>query len=506
MLLIMICLWAFTHNNNVSAAVRDSIPVELHFTNFDRNLDSLMRIWHVQQVIASNPLIVELDQELAPLIPEFHDSIYMQRLERLPSLVPLVYNNVVRSWIHVYTVRPAQRDRLEVMLGLTDFYFPMFDEIFDFYQVPLELRYLAVVESALNPRARSRVGATGIWQFMLATGRQYGLQVTTFVDMRRDPVASTHAAARYFRDLYNIYNDWTLAMAAYNCGPGNVNRAIRRAGGRTDYWEIYPHLPRETRGYLPAYIGATYAMNYYKEHGLTPRHIDVPPVSDTIMVNRMINLAQVSEVMNIPLQLLRDLNPQYLRDIIPGNSAPHPLRLPATYLTNYIDMEETIAGHRANVLLSNAFRPVTPNTSTTAASGGSTANTAGRDRVVHTIRSGETLGGIASRYGVTVSNLQAWNNLSTTRIVAGRQLVVWVLPRAGSTTTAAANQTASAASANTGTTAGGGNVTYHTVRSGDTVWGISRMYEGVSDADILRWNNLNRNSTIRPGMRLIIMQ
>jgi len=383
------------------------------------------------------------------------------------------------------------------MLGLKEYYFPMFEEILDMYDLPLELSYLAVIESALNPRAVSRAGATGIWQFMLTTGRFYKLQVNTFVDERRDPVAATHAAAKFLKDLYGIYNDWGLAMAAYNCGPGNVNKAIRRSGGKTDYWEIYPYLPRETRGYVPAYIGATYAMNYYREHNLTPKFIDVPPVSDTVMVTRNINLAQVSEVLNIPLQLLRDLNPQYRREILPGNSAPCPLRLPASYTTKYIDLEDSISKHKANIYLSNSFRAAEPARGSTTTT--STASTAGKDRIVHTIRSGETLGSIAQKYGVTTNNLQSWNNMSSTRIIAGKSLVVYTNPPANRTVTTE-NRPPVVAST------GGGKVIYHTVKSGDTVWGIARMYQGVSDSDILKWNNLTRNSKIQPGMKLIIMQ
>jgi len=498
-LLMQTALLARSNQHDDANSVRDSIPIELHFSNFDRNLDSLMRIWYIQQIIA-DPMTDEIDDELAPFMPaEFHDSIYILRLQKIPSLVNLTYNNVVRSCIHVYTMR--RRDQMEVMLGLSVYYFPMFDEIFDFYEIPLELRYLAVVESALNPIARSPVGATGIWQFMLATGRQYNLPVTTFVDMRRDPVAATHAAARFLKDLYSIYNDWTLAMAAYNCGAGNVNRAIRRAGGKTNFWEIYPYLPRETRMYVPLYIGATYAFHYYREHGFTPRYVGVPPVSDTIMVRKNINLAQIAEVMDIPLRLLRDLNPQYLRDVIPGSSSPHPLRLPIAYVGDFIDMEDTIASHRANVLLASNFRPLAPAAGTAAAS--ASASTAGRERVTHTIRSGESLSTIAQRYRVTVANLQAWNNLSSTRIVAGRQLVVWVLPNQTTTTLAASSQPTTTVTASA---AAGGNVTYHTVRSGDTVWGIAQQYSGVTVNDILSWNNLSRNSVIQPGMRLRIIQ
>ena len=499
-LLISTALWA---NMPVSSkdlkGVNDSIPIELFYSNFDKNLDSLMRIWYVQESIGSDSLIAEIAVDELSFVTELHDSIYIQRLQKIPSLVNLSYNNVVRNYIHVYTLR--RRDQLEIMLGLKDYYFPMFDEIFDLYGVPFELKYLAVIESALNPRARSRVGATGIWQFMLATGRIYKLQVNTFVDERRDPIAATHAAAKHLKDLYGIYNDWVLALAAYNCGAGNVNKAISRSGGKRTYWEIYPYLPRETRGYVPAFIGATYAMNYYREHGLTPRSIDLPLVSDTVMVRRNVNLAQVSEVLDIPLQLLRDLNPQYIREILPGNTSPCALRLPAMYATKYIDMEDSISKHKANVYLSNSFRVISP----AGQSANATASTAGKDRIGHTIRSGETLGTIARRYGVTTSNLQAWNDLSGTRIVAGKKLVVYTTSKQTQTqSSATVNNEGQSVTVTMPTVTG--NVTYHTVKSGDTVWGIARQYEGVSDSDILKWNNLSRTSKIQPGMKLKIMQ
>jgi membrane-bound lytic murein transglycosylase D len=499
--LIPVMLWANRPESaNGFKNVKDTIPVEFFYSDFDRNLDSLMRIWYVQESIGSDSLITEIAVDELSFVTELHDSIYIQRLQKLPSIVNLTYNNIVRNCIHFYIVR--KRDQMEVMLGLKDYYFPMFEEILDLYGLPLELCYLAVIESALNPRAKSRVGATGIWQFMLSTGRIYKLQVNTFIDERRDPVAATHAAARFLKDLYGIYNDWVLAMAAYNCGPGNVNKAIRRAGGKTSYWDIYPYLPRETRGYVPAYIGATYVMNYYREHGLSSRNINIPPVTDTVMVNRNVNLAQVSEVLEIPLPLLRDLNPQYLREILPGNTTPCPLRLPAMYATKFIDMEDSIYKYKANIYLSNSFRVIEPASGRT---GGSTAGTAGKDRIVHTIRSGETLGSIAMRYGVSTNSLQDWNNMSGTRIVAGKKLVVYT--KRPATTASSASTTAIAASKPVQVVASANsNVTYYTVKSGDTVWNIARQYQGITDSDILKWNNLSRTSKIQPGMKLIIMQ
>ncbi len=488
---------SFSIRANNPKTFNDSIPAELFYSNFDRNLDSLMQIWYVQESVGSDSLISEMAEDEISFVRELHDSIYIERLSKIPSLVNLTYNNIVRNYIHVYTIR--KRDKLEVMLGLKDYYFPMFEEVLDLYGLPLELEYLAIIESALNPRAVSRAGATGMWQFMLGTGRLYKLQVNSFVDERRDPLAATHAAAKFLKDLYGIYNDWVLVIAAYNCGPGNVNKAIRRSGGKTSYWDIYPYLPRETRGYVPAYIGATYAMNYYKEHNLTPRHIDVPPVSDTIMVRKNVNLAQVSEVLNIPLQLLRDLNPQYRREILPGDNVPCPLRLPVSYATKFIDFEDSIYRYKANIYLSNSFRSIEP--AGRSGGGGYMAGTAGKDRVVHTIRSGETLGSIASKYRVNTNSIRDWNDLNGSRIVAGKKLIIYT-----NTSRATKSQISQSSEEVTKQIESTGNYVYYTVKSGDTLWRIAQQYQGVSDGDIMKWNNLSRAAKIQPGMKLKIMQ
>ncbi len=493
MFLLPVVVWA-----NKPKTLNDTIPTELFYSNFDKNLDSLMQVWYVQESVGSDSLISELGDDEISYAAEFHDSIYIDRLRKIPSLVNLTYNNIVRNYIHVYTIR--KRDKLEVMLGLKDYYFPMIEEVLELYGLPLELKYLSVIESALNPRAVSRVGATGMWQFMLGTGRMYKLQVNTFIDERRDPLAATHAAAKFLKDLYSIYNDWVLVIAAYNCGPGNVNKAIRRSGGKTSYWDIYPYLPRETRGYVPAYIGATYALNYYKEHNLTPRYIDVPPVSDTVMVKHNVNLAQVSEVLNIPLPLLRDLNPQYRREILPGDNVACPLRLPASYATRFIDLEDSIYQYKANVYLSNSFRTIEP----AGRSSGYSANTAGKDRLVHTIRSGETVGSIAAKYGVNVNNLRDWNDISGSKIIAGKKLVVYTKskPKPANVTESASatEQQAQVVASATG------SYVFYTVKTGDTLWGIAQQYQGVSDSDLMQWNNLSKASKIQPGMKLKIMQ
>ena len=305
-----------------SVAVKDSIPVLRDTTleglglisQFGANLDSLLNLWYVQTRLDTMNLLSVVESDELTGMTTLPDSVYIQRLADMNSFIDLPYNSIVRNFINVYTNR--QRDKMQVMLGLAEFYFPIFEEILDRNNLPIELRILPVIESALNPRAVSRVGATGIWQFMYGTGRMYNLTINSFIDDRRDPIASSEAAVRFLKDLYSIYGDWTLVIAAYNCGPGNVNKAIRRAGGKKNYWDIYYFLPRETRGYVPAFIAANYAFEYHKEHNINPIQMSLPATTDTIMISGMLHLEQVSHVLNLPIKTLRDLNPQYKADVI----------------------------------------------------------------------------------------------------------------------------------------------------------------------------------------------
>ena len=305
------------------------------------------------------------------------------------------------------------------MLGIGEtYYFPIFEAALSKYNVPLELKYLPVIESALNARAISKAGAGGLWQFMVSTGRIYGLEVNSLVDERCDPVKSSDAAARYLRDLYNIYQDWHLVIAAYNCGPGNVAKAMRHAGGgKRDYWQIYPYLPRETRGYVPIFIAANYIMNYYKFHNMCPAQPTVTVATDTMMVDRRINLQQVADVLDLSIEELRFLNPQYRQDIVPGNIKPYPLVLPFNQITAYIDNKDSIAAYRAAELVPQRAR-VEP-------LHGSPAATGSGDVTYHKVRSGETLGAIASRYHVTVSQIKKWNGLRNSMIRAGQRLKIY---------------------------------------------------------------------------------
>ena len=286
--------------------------------------------------------------------PYYPEEVYIDRLSRMPTVMEMAHNKVVQQFIDRYASR--LRGTISYVLGAGNFYMPIFEEALEAYQIPLELKYLPVIESALNPRAVSRVGATGLWQFMLATGKQYNLQINSLVDERRDPIKASYAAAHLLSDLYKVFGDWNLVIAAYNCGPGNVSKAIQRSGGSKDYWHIYPYLPRETRGYVPAFIAANYMMTYYSQHNICPMSSRLPTKTDTVMVNRKIHLEQISKVLNIDMEMLRSLNPMYRHDIIPGNTEPYALRLPQADITRFIEQEDTICNYRASELLTNRIQ------------------------------------------------------------------------------------------------------------------------------------------------------
>lgn len=386
----------------------------------DDNLDKLLHLWYIQQASDSSTNIfsqIEADS-LSPMnIP---DSIYIERLQQINSFIELNYNQVVKRFINAYTNK--NKSQVEIMLGLSEYYFPFFEEILDRNNLPQELRMLPVIESALNPKAVSRVGATGLWQFMYGTGRMYKLTINSYVDERRDPIKSSEVAVKFLSDLYSIYNDWTLVIAAYNCGPGNVNKAIRRSGGKRNYWELYYYLPRETRGYVPAFIAATYAFNFYKEHGLTPRPINFPTTTDTIIVNKMLHLKQVSEVLDIPIEQLRDLNPQYKQDIIPGKFKPYPLRIPLSYVGAFIDNEQAIYTHNDTVY----FNPKTTISPEQFKSSYQHYVPSGSIKYIYKVKEGDVPGSVAQRFGVKVSQLKDWNNIRRNIIRIGQKLTIYV--------------------------------------------------------------------------------
>jgi membrane-bound lytic murein transglycosylase D len=474
------------------------------------NLDSLLNLWYVNQSLeeATDDYLAEADT----LMPDFSDSVYIQRLAEIPSVVDLTYNRIVKNYINVYTRK--RREQVRVMLGLSDYYFPRFEEIFDLYGVPYEIKYLSVIESALNPRAVSRAGAVGAWQFMYSTGRHYGLTINSLVDERRDPIAATHAAARYLVDLYGIYGDWTLALAAYNCGPGNVNKAIRRSGGKRNFWDLYYYLPRETRGYVPAFIAATYTMNYYDEHLITKASLTLPRVTDTLMVYEPVHLKQVAEVLLIPIDLLRDINPQYRRDIVPGTAKQgYAITVPQDQVAAFIDQQAAIFNYKDSVFFDPGAMVATPQ-HYTAYQVDLPADK--YDKLSYTVKSGDNVGYIADWFDVRASDLRYWNNISRNLIRSGQKLVIYK-PKgasdkyrdldqmsfsekqafAGRAVPAATTASVQLADPNTE------YITYQ-VREGDSLWEIARKYPGVSETDISRLNNITNASRIRPGQVLKI--
>lgn len=366
---------------------------------------------------------LDADCELTSTNPIVSDEVIIDRLSRIPSVIEMPFNEAVRKFIDLYATN--LRKKVSFMLAAANFYNPLFEEALDLYDLPLELKYLPIIESALDPKAVSRRGASGLWQFMLATGKAYGLKTNSLVDERLDPIKATWAAVHYLKDLYDIYNDWSLTLAAYNCGPGTINRAIKRAGGTTDYWEIYPYLPKETRGYVPAFIAANYIMTYYCEHGICPMDAQLPTVSDTIMVHQNVHLSQIAEVCQIDLEQLRSLNPQYRRDIVPGNSEPSALRLPDSLLTTFIEKEDHIIAFQSNKYLNKrqtvAIRETAPRTSGRNANRGSASSSGAK---YYKIRKGDTLGGIAARNRTTVSKLRQLNGIRGNNIIAGKSIRV----------------------------------------------------------------------------------
>lgn len=492
--------------NSYGSFLNDTIILK---TNIDtekitRDLDSLVNSWYIRMALKSLPDDFKSDSSGE----EYSDSLYLQRLSRINSIIKLPYNSIIRNHIHVYTIK--QRDKFSAVLGLIDYYFPMIEDIFDSYGLPTELKYMAVIESALNANAVSRVGATGLWQFMYSTGRNYGLTINSIVDERRDPVKSTHAAAKFIRDLYNIYNDWILVIAAYNCGPGNVNKAIRRSENRKDYWEIYYRLPRETRGYIPQYVAAAYAVNYFADHKIKPLPVNIPVATDTIMVQKDIHLTQISEVMNIPLGELRALNPQYRTGLVPGSSKPLSLTLPISHLGDFIDLNDTIRNHKAEFYLARTNRIDDPARSTYLP-----ADIKGKTKLIYTVKEGDNLGYISEWYRVGLSDLRYWNNIYRNTIRVGQKLVIYLDPSKSEYYSRIDSMSFADKQKMTGksvpgnpvnlpqTSASGEYITY-TVRSGDTIWDIAKKFENVSTSDILSLNNIKDPGKIQVGQVLKI--
>lgn len=470
----------------------------------ERDLDSLISNWYVRLALKNVPY-----EDTDSVIPELPDSFYEERLRTINSVIHLPFNEIIRNHIHVYTERKPEV--LPAVLGLADYYFPMIEDIFDSYGLPAELKYMAVIESALNPNAVSRMGATGMWQFMYSTGRMYGLTINSIVDERRDPVKATHAAAKYLKDMYDIFHDWILVIAAYNCGPGNVDKAIRRSGNRKDYWEIYYRLPRETRGYIPQYIAATYVLNNYKYHNIQPLPSNIPLSTDTVMVNQNIHLAQISEVLEIPYGEIRALNPQYRTGLVPGSTLPQPLTLPMGSLGDFIELSDSISKYKAEVYLVKASTSVNPTRSTYIP-----PDIKGKTKLYYTVKEGDNLGYIAEWYRIGLSNLRYWNDIYSNTIRIGQKLAVFVDPSEADYYSKVTNMTFAQKQAMIGkpvptsNTASGStsdqdpDYIVYTVGYGDTIWDIVKKFENVTTTEVLALNNIADPAKIQVGQKIRI--
>ena len=382
------------------------------------DLDSLMNLYMSKTYLSQDG-----DCETGKENPTFDKEVYVERLKRLPTIMEMPYNEVVQTFIDRYSGR--LRHSVSYMLGACNFYMPIFEEALEAYGLPLELKYLPIIESALNPKAVSRVGATGLWQFMLTTGKDYGLEVNTLVDERRDPVKASYAAAHYLSDLYKIFGDWSLVIASYNCGPGNINKAIHRAGGKKDYWEIYPYLPSETRGYVPAFIAANYIMTYYSDHNICALRTKLPVKTDTVVVNRNVHLAQIAAVLDLDIDMLRTLNPEYRRDIVPGTTKPSAIKLALADVTRFIDNQDSIYNYNTAELLSKRAEVlINDDKPTFTSSKKRTTRRASSGSRSVTVRRGDTLSQIAKRNGTTVARLRQLNGIRGNNIQAGKKIRV----------------------------------------------------------------------------------
>ncbi|MBP5171737.1 MAG: transglycosylase SLT domain-containing protein [Bacteroidales bacterium] len=376
----------------------------------DTNIDSLYYEWLCHGLLGPDTTCIDRDDEDDP-IP---DIVYRDRVANLPNIIPATYNQIVRRFIELYIYQ--RRQQVSNMLAVGEYYFPIFEQALEENGLPLELKYLPVIESGLNPNAMSRAGAAGLWQFIYSTGKVYGLQINSLTDERRDPVKSTQAAMLFLKALYDMFGDWNLAIAAYNCGPGNVRKAIARSGGSRDFWKIYYHLPRETRSYVPLFIAANYAMYYHEAHGICPAQLNYRLVADTFMIHQNMHFQQISDVCHVPIESLKQLNPHFRNNIAHGTAdKPGILYLPAEYTPTFITFQDSIANYKRQELL-------TANLSKAPAKAG---NRAEGEAIVYRVRSGDNLYNIARKYHVTVKQLKTWNNLKSDMLRVGQRLIIY---------------------------------------------------------------------------------
>ena len=472
---------AFIDERGIEAFERE----ETMFDYTPEAQDSLLHLWYKNTLTSDFDAVNEYNMDSVRFSSNVSDAEMMRRLSAMNSFITLPYNDVVKNYIILYSERmPSKMGRV---LGLSSYYFPIFEDILLRYGIPQELKYMAIIESILNPVATSRAGARGIWQFMYQTGVGYGLEINSFVDERLDVEKAVEAAARYLRDAYRTFGDWALAISSYNCGAGNVSKAIRRADGRRDFWSIYPYLPKETRGYVPAFVGAMYAMTYYREYGIVPQQMGMPVQTDTFMIRRNLHFDQIEAMVGVPKADLQNLN-----HIIPGNNHPYVLKLPYTWTNTFLSANrDSLYAYKADSLLTGRVLKDTG----TGRSGGKSAGKSGssnQQRIAYKVKSGDYLGRIASKYGVTINQLKSWNNLRSNSIQIGQTLYIYTnggpsISQGGKSSSSSSKPKAS----------------IYTVKSGDSLSKIASRYPGVSVNDIKAANGL-KSDAIRAGQKLTI--
>lgn len=521
-LLLLSCLFLYNieAQNNPIEQKDTTKPVnndlEIFAKSEIKKMDSLLNVWYVKNELSNkNSILSKLKDDTTKY--DNNDSLIFKRLSAIVTEVPLAYNDKVKRFIELYSV---QRQRSSsIILTHAQYYYPWMKAIFDKYDVPEELVYVTIIESALNPLAVSPVGATGIWQFMYGTGKLYGLEVDTYIDDRRDPYKATDAAARHLRDLYNIFNDWGLAISAYNCGPGNVRKAIQRSGGKTDFWGVCPYLPKETQNYFPAYIGALYMMTYHNLYGIQPTTLSIPTNVDTVMVSKELHFEQISNVLGISIDEIKTLNPQYKKYIIPAFKEQYPLRLRSNDIIRFIAMKDSIEKYHYDEYF-NTTKDLNKISTTTTSNGDVVVQTT--PNKYHTVRKGETLGRIASKYGLSVSKLKSMNHLRSNYLRVGQRLLVkkgtTITKPAPTVATDSTNVKDSTAVTSADTTAVVKKETVSTtptkpqtpvketiyvVKKGDTLSSIGRKY-GKTATELAKYNHITNVNNLQIGQKIKI--
>ena len=486
----------YLESETAQAIMEGNEPDEFDYTL--EVTDSLVNLWYENNRVIDFEEVLDINMDSVSFSSNVPDSVLMKRLEDMNSYITLPFNETVKNYMVLYSEKRSSS--LGRVLGLSAYYFPIFEDIFSRYNIPLELKYMAVIESMLNPTATSRAGARGMWQFMYNTARIYGLDIDSFIDERLDVEKAADAAARYLKDSYKLFGDWALAISSYNCGAGNVTKAIRRAGGKRDFWSIYPYLPRETRGYMPAFVGAMYAMTYYRQYGIKVPDVGMPAQTDTFEIRRKLHFNQINEVVGVPMEDLHNLNPEYLHDIIPGTEKDACiLKLPLSWSGAFLDANpDSLYKHKAAELLTEDVLKAADNRQS-------------EERIAYRVKSGDYLGRIASRYGVSVNSLKQWNHLKSSNIRVGQILYIYKNGYSPSSSSSSAKSSSSSSSsakssstaaATSGVKTSASGVTYK-VKSGDTFYGIAKLFPGVSAQDIMNYNGLT-STKIKPGMVLKI--